>query len=171
MSAKRIKRLQNSGRDFFCCGFWLIFCPLDPDPWIRIQETKILRILSTTCNSGVRSSKHSALVLKFPWVDYLVVSLPSVKFSSSSTSPPRSRWLSSYWGRKTRGFNGGSGDNEWRGGSGDRGWGEGSGDSWRGCSGSKGFKDRVGEVEERVAEWEVISPVKLSKQGNSNVSE
>ena len=34
----------------FCCSFWLIFCPLDPDPWIRIflripvQEAKILRI-------------------------------------------------------------------------------------------------------------------------------
>ena len=34
----------------FLCSFWLIFCPLDPDPWIqiflriRIQEAKILRI-------------------------------------------------------------------------------------------------------------------------------
>ena len=34
-------------------SFWLIFYPLDPDPWIRIflririQEAKILRILST----------------------------------------------------------------------------------------------------------------------------
>ena len=41
--------------NFFFCSFWLIFCPLDPDPWIRIflrnririQEAKILRILST----------------------------------------------------------------------------------------------------------------------------
>ena len=35
---------------WFFCSFWLIFCPLDPDPWIRIflririQEAKILRI-------------------------------------------------------------------------------------------------------------------------------
>ena len=35
---------------FLFCSFWLIFCPLDPDPWIRIflriliQEAKILRI-------------------------------------------------------------------------------------------------------------------------------
>ena len=35
---------------FCCCSFWLIFCPLDPDPRIRIffririQKAKILRI-------------------------------------------------------------------------------------------------------------------------------
>ena len=45
----------------FSCSFWLIFCPLDPDTWIRIflririQEVKILgiqriRILSTALN-------------------------------------------------------------------------------------------------------------------------
>ena len=25
-------------------SFWMIFCPLDSDPWIRIQAAKILRI-------------------------------------------------------------------------------------------------------------------------------
>ena len=46
----------NSSEIFFFLSFWLIFFPLDPDPWIRIflqiliQEAKILgtqRILST----------------------------------------------------------------------------------------------------------------------------
>ena len=54
--------------DLFCCSFWLIFCPLDSDPLIRIflririQEAKILRIqriririLSTALETIVRN--------------------------------------------------------------------------------------------------------------------
>ena len=46
-------KVQNQGlgvKKFCFCSFWLIFYPLDPDPWIhiflsiRIQEAKILRI-------------------------------------------------------------------------------------------------------------------------------
>ena len=43
----------------FFCSFWLIFCPLDLDPWIRIflririQEAKILGILSTNVYNSI----------------------------------------------------------------------------------------------------------------------
>ena len=52
----KISLLSIVQKILFFLRFWLIFCPLDPDPWIRIflqiliQEAKILRtqrILST----------------------------------------------------------------------------------------------------------------------------
>ena len=52
----KISLLSIVQKILFFLRFWLIFCPLDPDPWIRIflqiriQEVKIMRtqwILST----------------------------------------------------------------------------------------------------------------------------
>ena len=49
----KVQILVARRKKVFFCSFWLIFYPLDPDPWIciflriRIQEAKILRILST----------------------------------------------------------------------------------------------------------------------------
>jgi len=51
----------RSKKGCFFCSFWLIFYPLDADPWIRIflririQEAKIFRILST----GTKSIIHA----------------------------------------------------------------------------------------------------------------
>ena len=68
---------------FFFYSFWLIFCPLDPDLWIRIflririQEAKILRI------QRIRILSTALNVKKVPW----------------NYSPLK--WLS-YWGEKGR---------------------------------------------------------------------
>ena len=70
--------------NFFCCSIWLIFYPLDPDPWIRkflrirIQEAKLLliqriqiRILSTVkFNSHTRKHRcewHFKVLFFFLW--------------------------------------------------------------------------------------------------------
>ena len=50
------------------CSFWLIFYPLEPDPWIRIflririQEAKILRIQRIRIQT--LSSKHCIFLIK-----------------------------------------------------------------------------------------------------------
>ena len=77
----------------FFCSFWLLFYPLDPDPWIRIflririQEAKILRIQRIRILSTGRSPACSSLKPR-PQAKYFNL-LPSV-ISFSPFYP--SRW-------------------------------------------------------------------------------
>jgi len=60
LSFFKSSELGFRSKKVFFCSFWVIFYPLDPHPWIRIffwiririQEAKILRILSTDCDPG-----------------------------------------------------------------------------------------------------------------------
>ena len=59
------------------CGFWLIFYPLDLDPWIRIflririQEAKILRIQRIrVLSTGRITGMYLAWLIEIEWVDF-----------------------------------------------------------------------------------------------------